>query len=187
LALSPSTAVPGLPGLPRQAVGALGPLKIPLNHWVFPANPWGSPVEYPLHLPARLVSRARECSGSGADGKIPLPAKSYEWHVVYRVNSSGSDLNLSPGTAVPDLFRLPTAGVKGLVDTPSNREILPANCWTLGPLKTPSICWRVGHGSALRGCTLRWFPTHIIRGLEQRPGNRPQVRIKGRKSGLNFS
>ena len=70
---------------------------------VSPANRWGpEPVENPIHLPACLASRARECSGSGAIGNIPVPAKSSAWSVVYVVTLSGSGLNLSPGTAVPD-------------------------------------------------------------------------------------
>ena len=70
---------------------------------VSPANSWGpEPVENPIHLPACLASRARECSGSGAIGNIPVPAKSSAWGVVYGVTLSGSGLNLSLSTAVPD-------------------------------------------------------------------------------------
>ena len=41
-----------------------------------PASRWGPwPDENSIHFPARLASRARECSGSGAVENIPVPAK----------------------------------------------------------------------------------------------------------------
>ena len=83
----------------RQAVGALGPLK------------------NPSILPACLASRARECSGSGTVGNIPVPGKSSAWGLVYRVTLSGCELNLSPSTAVPGLpgLRRQAVGALGLI------------------------------------------------------------------------
>ncbi len=67
LNLSPSTAVPGLPGLCQQTAGPLGPLKTPVFSGVSSGCAWRCVCH------GVLASRARECSGSGAVGNVPAP------------------------------------------------------------------------------------------------------------------
>ena len=133
LNLSPSTAVPGLPGLCQQTAGPLGPLKTPVFSGMSSGHVWRCVCD------GVLASRARECSGSGAVGNIPAPRE-----ILCQGGGLSGNLKRPRVEPKPEHYRARLAGAS------------PTNRWAPGPVENPGI-FRCVCGCAWRVC-LPWCP-----------------------------